>query len=149
MKNKLALLTTAVVFFLLGSTITPFVTAYAQDSKAAPTKPLYFNIDFCKTRPGADMLKWQGKWKPFHQEMVNAGRSKYWAVLQPQFMGHHDYDFITIQTFEDYNAYYDSKFAMGVFKKLYGDQMNDIFKQSEESRDILSSELWEVSMSAQ
>ena len=92
--NKLILITTAVVCFLLGESIAPFTSAHAQ----ATQKPLYYAIDFCKTKPGVDSMAWQEKWKPIHQDLINAGILKSWVVLQPAYMGsittfHHHSEF--------------------------------------------------------
>lgn len=118
-----------------------------EPSPPVPSK--YVRLDFMKIKPGkvAEYLRVEREdWIPFHQTLVNEGKSSGWGLWQLVFPGGTDssYDHITSSRYTTYDQVLATDYA-GTFKKVSpGKNVNDIFNRATNSRDLVRTELWEV-----
>ena|SRR5947209_4414365 len=140
MKHLTAIASSAVCFVL--GTLVPIAHTHAQTEPAA--KETFYNISFMKSRPGQNpMAMERDDWTAIHQDLLKSGVIKSWTVLSPLYGGPHDYDYMTIIAFSDMNAYNNIDYA-SLFKKHWGDKMQETMKRTGDSRDQVGNEVWSV-----
>ena len=122
-------------------------TEAVEPNPPVPSK--YVRLDYMKIKPGktAEYLRVErDDWMPFHQSLVNEGKSSGWGLWQLVFPGGTDasYDYVTSNRYSTYDQILGTDYA-GTFKKVSpGKNVNDIFMRATNSRDLVRSEVWEV-----
>ena len=129
------------VCFLLG-TLVPLTGTHAQMDGSNAT---YYNLSFMKSRPGQNPISMERElWKPIHADLLQSGKIKSWTVLQPMFSGPHDYDYMTMIAFDKLDAYMAIDYQ-ALFEKHWGkDKMQASMDRTENARDRVGSEMWQV-----
>jgi hypothetical protein len=118
--------------------------AKAQSNTQQP-KRTYIQVAYMKSRPGQDPYKLEHDiWGPVHKQRVQTGRIVSWAMMAPLYAGAKNYDYVTVETFHSLadmeNENYDE-----IFGKVWGkDKMKANMKQTDDTRDMLGSEIYVV-----
>ncbi|HAH23571.1 MAG TPA: hypothetical protein DCL77_07415 [Prolixibacteraceae bacterium] len=125
---------------------------YRQDEvvpEGAPGDVKYIEVDYMKVKPGKDAAYLDAEktiWAPIHKEFVKAGTRAGWSLWSQVFPGGAgaDYQYVTANYYPDF-----SKIGMAdynaAFKKAHpGKDMDALGKKTEDTRDLVRSELWQV-----
>jgi len=116
----------------------------AQTSNAAP-KRTYYEVDYMKSKPGQDAYKLEhDTWGPIHRERLKTGQITSWAMMAPVYAGAKNYDYITVTGFHSLGEMENTNYSE-MFQKLWGkEKMQAAMKQTDDTRDMLGSEIYIV-----
>ena len=124
-------------------------TVLAQAPQAKP--PKYVEVDYMKVQPGKDsdyLRVEQQIWKPMHQERIRKGEVRSWALYNVRFpFGTEEkYDYVTVNTFDRFGQLEDPFTDLGeTFKKVHPNmKVDDIGQQTEATRHLVRSEVWQL-----
>ncbi len=124
-----------------------------QDNVSGPTntQAKYIMVSYMKSAPGltsAYIEEEKSVWKPIHQEFVKSGQTLgwgFWSLIMPS-DSQLQHDFVTVNSYQDYNKINSGNFGETI-KKVYPTRSPDnLGSQTERTRTITRSELWEVLM---
>jgi hypothetical protein len=126
-------------------------TAAPATQAAQPKSPKYLEIDYMKVEPGKDndyLRVEQGLWKPLHQQRVKNGDIRSWTLYGLRFPSgtSEKYDYVTVNAFERFaqleNPYAD---AAQILDRVHpGIKVADFVQQTESTRKLVRSEVWEL-----
>lgn len=117
--------------------------------EAGPGPFKYVQIDFMKTKQGSenDYLNLENQvWGPVHNQFVKDGSRTGWSLWQGVYPGGSgmDYQYATANYISDFSKVTAADFN-GAFSKAHpGKDINKLMKQTNESRELVRSELWHV-----
>jgi hypothetical protein len=141
--NRYVGLFACIVSFLAG-TLVGLPHAKAQASGQSQ-KRLYYQVGYMKTRPGHDAYKFEHElWGPIHRERLKNGNITSWAVMEPMFGGALNYDYVTVTGFHSLKDLEDED-MQAVANKVWGkEKIQAAMKQTDDTRDMLGSEIYRV-----
>lgn len=90
-------------------------------------------------------------WKPVHEELARAGSKSGWSVWSVIYPGGSgtDYQFLTVDDFSEFTQIEMAGFESAFGKVHAGKNVDELMKQTNNSRILLRSELWELLDSSQ
>jgi hypothetical protein len=120
---------------------------YVAPKTAAPYK--YVEIDYMKVKEGKDeqYLKSEREdWKPVHQSLVDQGKRANWGLWARGFPGGtgYNYDYVTSNGFTTYSQMDDGDYIETFNKVHAGKNQQEMLDRTNQSRDLVHSELWEL-----
>ena len=130
----------SIIAFLAATVLV--ASAHAQND-ARP--PLYLSVECMKSTSGAYVGMELGIWQAMHQELVNQGKRKSWALYEVLYGDRSKCDFYTVTTFvgeEQLNQYpaYEE-----VFEVVHpGDNFEKAMVKTWNARKRVATELWVV-----
>ena len=117
--------------------------------ESGPAQFKYLKVNYMKVAPGNDGMYLEAEkniWKPVHEQFVKAGQSAGWSLWTELFPSGYglDYQYATVDYFSDFSQIGMADFN-AAFKAAHptGD-MDELMKQTNDSRTLVRSELWEV-----
>ena len=140
-----------VVSFGMGALIVPVATQGAPSSQAAvpANQQNFMLVQFMKVAPGkdSDWVKLEREtWKPMHEMRVKDGNIVSWAVIDQHMPGDESNGPVaaTVTTFRGWPDPTKTDWA-GLIKKAHPQvQPDTIFKQADDARKLVRSEIWHV-----
>lgn len=129
--------------FVVG-TFVSLPKVHAQETTSSRT---FYVVDYMKSRMGQDPIKLERDlWKPLHQDRLKNGDITSWAVMEPVLAGPHNYDYITVTGYSSMEAYARTEARMrSSAEKIWGkDKLQSSMAQTEQTRDMLGSEMYMV-----
>ncbi len=109
--------------------------------------PKYFYMNYIKVPQGEennyqDIEKYI--WKPIHVELQKERKLASWSLWNLWFYSHRDYQYLTMNAFYEYQDI-DSYNYSETFQKIHqGKDLNTMFKNTDEARESVKTELWEL-----
>ncbi len=114
----------------------------ASASSNAP--PKYAYIGYMKHEPGKGYVNLEGKyWKPIHQDRVNRGILRSWALYQVRLPGgsNKEYSFFTIQLLDDFQ-HLETQYPAGIWEKVHPSvKQTDIDERTNAARKMVRTDL--------
>lgn len=121
---------------------------YIDVPQGAP-EPKFIQIDYMKVAPGMDgkyLSLENDVWKPVHQEFIKAGTRAGWSLwgrVYPSGYGL-DYQYVTVNDFSDFSQIGKADY-MSAFQNAHnGKDVDKLMKETNEDRELVKSELWEL-----
>jgi hypothetical protein len=130
-----------ILSFALGTLIRlPHVKAQTSTQQR-----MYYQVDYMKSRHGQDPYKLEHDvWGPIHKHMVKEGVITSWSMMQPVYAGAHNYDYITVTGFHSLKDMENIDYQ-AIFNKVWGkDKSQTAMQQTDDTRDMLGSEVYVV-----
>jgi len=121
---------------------------YVQMPQDAPD-PKFIEVDYMKVEQGKDgaYLNVEDKvWKPIHQQFINAGTRAGWSVwgrIYPSGYGL-DYQYLTVNDFAEFSQIGKADYVAAAKAAHPKEDMDTIGKETNNSRELVKSELWEL-----
>jgi len=125
---------------------------YRQDYIQVPpdsTEPKFIEVDYMRVKQGHDseyLALEDEVWKPIHEQFVKAGTRAGWSLwgrVYPSGYGL-DYQYLTVNDFKDFSQLGKADYNAAVKAAHPGESMNEIGKKTNETRELVRSELWEL-----
>jgi hypothetical protein len=111
---------------------------------AANTTPKYAYIGYMKHAPGKGYVNLEGRyWKPIHQERVNRGILRSWALFQVRLPGgsNKEYSFFTIQLLDDFQ-HLENQYPAGIWEKVHPNvKQTEIDERTNVARQMVRTDL--------
>ncbi|RKD92824.1 hypothetical protein [Mangrovibacterium diazotrophicum] len=125
---------------------------YRQDYIPMPpdsTEPKFVQVDYMRVKQGEDgeYLKMEDQvWKPIHEQFIKAGTRAGWSLwgrVYPSGYGL-DYQYITVNDFKDFSQLGQADYNAAMKAAHPGEDMGKISQETNETRELVRSELWEL-----
>jgi len=111
---------------------------------ASNAQPKYAYIGYMKHEPGKGYVNLEGKyWKPIHQDRVNRGILRSWALYQVRLPGgsNKEYSFFTIQLLDDFQ-HLETQYPTGIWEKVHPNvKQIDIDERTNAARKMVRTDL--------
>lgn len=108
----------------------------------------YIQIDYMKVKPGNEQAyvdTEENIWKAIHQEFINAGTRVGWSLWGEVFPAGSamDYQYLTANYFSDFSKIGAADYNAAFTKAFAGKNIDEMTKKTNDSRDLVRSELWQ------
>lgn len=109
----------------------------------------YIIMDFMKVKPGNETAYLEVEkniWRPVHQEFIKAGSRVGWSLWSEVFPAgtSMDYQFMTANYVMDFSKVNAADYNAAFSKVHAGKDMDELNKKTNDSRELVRSELWQI-----
>ncbi len=125
----------------------------AVNPESGPVPFNYIQVDFMKVKPGNDNMYIDVEtkvWRPVHQQFINDGARVGWSLWQTVFPTGSglEYQYATTNFISDFSKIGAADYN-GAFSKVHsGKNIDKLMEETNNSRELVRSELWRVVDSA-